>query len=383
VNKPRLRILRVVTRLNVGGPALHVCLLTARLDPNRFDSLLAAGSPGADEGDMLELRPELRSELGDRFVSIPGLGRDPKPASDLRALSHLRRLVREFKPHIVHTHMAKAGTLGRLVAWTKRVPVRVHTFHGTVFEGHFNPWVGRLISSWERQLARITDPIVAVSPAVASDLQRRGIPSAKVRVVPLGLDLARFRGVPALRSPVPHTVCLIARLVTVKDVPLFFEATAFARQHLPDLQAIVVGDGPLRNDLERAAPSWASVLGNRADLPEIIESCGAIVLTSRSEGSPVALIEALAAGRPVVSVPVGGVVDILTNRPGAVLASDRSAASIAEGIVRGLTDRSYAVRAEEGRSAVIAEFGADRLVGDIESLYEELWDRHLQRVSAG
>ncbi|HUP71170.1 MAG TPA: glycosyltransferase [Acidimicrobiales bacterium] len=374
---PRLRVLRVIARLNVGGPALHVSLLTSRLDPARFESLLAAGTPGEREGDLLALRPDIAATLGGRLVPIPGLGRDVRPTSDARALWALWRLVGEFRPHVLHTHTAKAGTLARLVGVARSVPIMVHTFHGTVFGGHFRPSVARSIVLAERALGRVSDQVLAVSPAVAADLARCRVAPGRVRVVALGLDLAPFAAVPALArsaSP-PPVVSLVARLVPVKDIELFLDAARIARGRLPTLEVRVVGDGPLRQQLERCAPPWVSFLGNRADMPDILSTTGVVALSSRSEGSPVALIEALAAARPVAAVPVGGVVDLLAHRPGAILVPERSAQALAEGIVHALTDGSFAAAAAAGRAGVVEEFGADRLVAEIERLYQQLWEQ--------
>jgi glycosyltransferase involved in cell wall biosynthesis len=381
VSSERLRVLRIVTRLNVGGPSLHVCLLTGRLDPDRFESRLAAGVPNPEEGNMLELRPDLAEEVGDRLIKVPGLGRDPRVGKDTRALYHLHGLIGEFRPHIVHTHMAKAGTLGRLAAAARRVPLILHTFHGTVFQGHFHPVVGRAIARWERIVGAITHRVLAVSPSVATDLRGRGIGRDRVEVIPLGLDLEPFLRVSAIAGPPPRVATLVARLAPVKDVPLFLQAVELVRTGIPDLEVRIVGDGPLRERLARSAPPWVSFLGNRGDLPEILETTGAVALTSHSEGSPVALIEALAAGRPVVSTPVGGAVDILRERPGALLSKDRSPSAIADALHRALTDPAISSGAEETREEVANEFGVTRLVRDISSLYEEMW-RHVHEVAS-
>lgn len=372
----RLRVLRIVTRLNVGGPAQHTVLLTTGLDEHRFESLLIAGGAAASEGDMLDLRPELESSLGGRFVRIPHLRRSIGPLNDLIALRQLWRLVGEFRPHVVHTHLAKAGTLGRLVAWARGVPVVVHTFHGTTFAGHFPRPVGAAVATWERLLGRITHQVIAVSDAVAGDLQYRRIAPQNVRVVPLGLDLSRFAAVSPLPDPPPRVVTLVARLVAVKDVPLFIDAVARARRELPDLEARIVGDGPLRRRLESSSPRWISWLGLQANLIDVLKGTGVVALTSRSEGSPVALIEALAAARPVVAVPVGGVVDVLRDRPGAILIEDRSGEAIAAAIRRALTDGVLAGAAAEGRARLLDEFSAERLTERMETLYLELWERH-------
>ncbi len=367
-----LRVLRVVTRLNVGGPALHIVTLTARSDPERFESLLAVGEPDRNEGDMLELRPDLKEAVGERLLRVRELRRRPTPLSDLMAVRDLRRLIRRVRPDVVETHMAKAGTLGRIAAFLERVPVVIHTFHGTSFRGHFRAPLGGLMATWERLLATRTNAIVAVSPAVQRDLQARRIGRDRIHVVPLGLDLSPFLAVPSLREESPPVVTLVARLAPVKDVPLFLEAVGLVRESVPDVEAWVVGDGPLRERLGAASPPWTSWLGNRADLPELFGASGAVALTSRSEGLPVALIEALAAGRPVVGVPVGGVVDLLSGRPGAMLTADRSARSVANALLRALGDRDLRDEAERGRRAVADEHSIERLLATMEPLYEQL-----------
>lgn len=321
---------------------------------------------------MFDLRPDLAAEVGERLVTIPGLGRDPGHG-DLRAIAALHRLIREFRPHVLHTHTAKAGALGRVLARANRVPVVVHTFHGTVFSGHFRPAVGTALVAAERALAGLADAVLAVSPAVADDLRARGIARRSLRVLPLGLDLAPYLDVAPLRHDAPPVVTLVARLVAVKDVPLFLQAAALVREHVPDVEVRIAGDGPLRASLEAGAPRWARFLGFESDVASLLATTSVVALSSRSEGSPVALIEALAAGRPVASVGVGGVRDVLGGRPGAVLAETRTPGGLATAIVEALTDVRHAEAAEAGRGDVAAAYGIERLVADIEALYDELW----------
>jgi glycosyltransferase involved in cell wall biosynthesis len=321
---------------------------------------------------MLDLRPDLAEGIEDRIIYVQGLGRDPHPAADLRAFRRLATLIEEFEPHIVHTHMAKAGTLGRVAAAMKKVPVRVHTFHGTVFEGHFTLAVGSMLKVWERLIGRGTTAVIPVSPTVGAQLIEAGFSRDRIRMVPLGLDLERFRDVAPVSQSKPMIVSLVARLVPVKDIDLFIAAMRLVRERDASVTARVIGDGPERQRIEGLAPAWLDVMGNQADLPHLLEETRVVALSSRSEGSPVALIEAMAAGRPVASVPVGGVIDILKDRPGAVLATDRSPRALADAILHALTDTSVAEGAATGRSAIVDEFGIARLVEDLAALYEEL-----------
>ena len=321
---------------------------------------------------MFDLRPDLAAEVGDRLITIPGLGRDPGHG-DIQAVVELHRLIRSFRPHIVHTHTAKAGALGRVLGRLNRVPVVVHTFHGTVFSGHFHPAVGKSLEVAERALASLADAVLAVSPAVADDLRTRGIGRRSVRVLPLGLDLAPLLDVEPLHHDAPPVVTLLARLVPVKDVPLFLQAAALVRDRIPNVDIRIAGDGPLRTELEAAAPLWARFLGFESDVANLLSTTSVVALSSRSEGSPVALIEALAAGRPVAAVPVGGVRDVLGGRPGAVIAEIRTPEGLAAAIVDVLSDVRHAKAAETGRLDVGSAYGVDRLVADVEALYEELW----------
>jgi glycosyltransferase involved in cell wall biosynthesis len=372
-----LRVLRVITRMNVGGPSLHVAILTTRIGPS-FDTRLVAGVPSREEGDMLELRPDLAESLDGRIRILEELRRDPKPSDDIRTLRALNGIMREYRPHIVHTHLAKAGTLGRLAAIVNRVPLRIHTYHGTVFQGHFSGAAARGISLWEKTLSRRTDCLIAVSDAVADDLRRRGFPRDRIRTIRLGLDLERFLSVEPLTESRPRLL-VVARLAPVKDIPLFLAAFERLRARLPEVSADIVGDGDARDELARGAPPGVSFLGNQADLPRLMERAGAVVLTSRSEGSPVALIEALSAARPVVAPAVGGIPDVLGGRGGAVMVDGRDPASFASAFERALTDRSLWREAAAGRDRVVADYGAGRLVEEMEDLYTELWERRARR----
>ena len=320
------------------------------------------------------------AQLGLEPVFLPGLQREISPIHDAGSVRRLVRLIREFRPHVVHTHTAKAGTLGRLAALVRHVPVTVHTFHGTVFEGTFPPPFGTVIASFESLLSRYTTKVLTLSPALVEDLERRRIGRGKIGVVPLGLELDRFLDVPAIDALPPHVVTLVARLATVKNIPLFLDAVKLVKARVPDLEVRLAGDGPLRPRLEAEAPPWVTFLGHTADLPGLLRETGVVALSSRSEGTPVAFMEALTAARPVVAVPAaGGVVDILRDRPGAIVTAAATPSALAEGIIEALEDPSYANGAVSGRHKLIDEFGVDRLLSDVEQLYEELWSEYRRR----
>ncbi len=378
----RIRVLRIIARLNVGGPALHTVLLTERLDPARYASRLAVGVPDAAEGDYLALRGLALEQL----VRIPSLRRDLDARNDARALASLLRLMRAERPHVVHTHTAKAGTLGRLAAILARVPVRVHTFHGHVFEGgYFSPAKTRAFLAVERVLARRTQRILTVSENVRAELLALGIGRPEqVTVVPLGLDLdplaraAEHRG--ALRRELgiddaTPLVGIVARLVPVKAHEVFLAAAARVAAAAPDCRFVVIGDGERRAELQAIAArdglaERCRFLGWRADLDRVHADLDVCVLTSRNEGSPVALIEAMAAGVAVVSTAVGGVPDLIEDGTHGLLAPVDDAAAIAAATLALLRDpHRRRTLGAAGRERALARHGAARLVADVDRLY--------------
>ena len=186
-----VRVVRVFSRLNIGGPSVHVILLSAGLRSMGYDTRLVIGSESAREGNMLPLA----AEKGVACESLPGLGREIAPLSDARALVGLYRMFCAWRPAIVHTHTAKAGVLGRLAARAARVPTVVHTYHGHVLRGYFSPAKTAVFRQLERRLARLADALVAVSAAVRDDLVAFGVaPAEKIRVIPLGLELQHLQG---------------------------------------------------------------------------------------------------------------------------------------------------------------------------------------------
>jgi glycosyltransferase involved in cell wall biosynthesis len=380
----RIRVLRVISRLNVGGPALHTTLLTRRLDPGRYDTRLVTGRVAPDEGSYLDLY-----QLPPARVSrLPALGREVRLSRDVVALRQLVRLMARARPHIVHTHTAKAGALGRVAALLTRVPVIVHTFHGHVFQGYFGPAWTRVLLAVERALARRTDCLIAVSPAVRRELLALGIGSPeRFRVVPLGLDLDVFARADALRGalraelgipPEAPLVGIVARLVPIKAHEVFLRAAALVGARLPEARFLLVGDGEGRPALERlaAGPGLADrvrFLGWRRDLDRIYADLDVVVLTSRNEGSPVALIEAMAAGRAVVATGVGGVRDFVADGVTGCVVRPGDAEAVAAGIADLLehAERRQTL-GKAGREHVLPRFGVERLLADIDRLYTEL-----------
>ena len=371
----RPAILRLITRLNVGGPARHALLLSRELAAD-YDTTLAAGTPTESEGEMTDPAVPI--------IRVP-LVRPISPGHDPRALASVRHLLVTRRPVLVHTHMAKAGTVGRLAALTVRPrPKVVHTFHGHVLEGYFGSRSQRAFIEVERQLARRSDALVAVSPEIRDQLLDLGIGRpAQFTVISVGLDLAEFLAVDrprgtlrarlGLSADVP-LVGAVGRLVPIKDN----ETLLAAVQALAGVHVALVGDGELRGSLESRARELGMadrvhVTGWWDDLAGAYSDLDVVALTSRNEGTPLALIEAGAAGRPVVSTDVGGVRSVVADGVSGILAPPGDVAAVSRALARLLAEPDTRRRmGEAGRHRVQERFGHQRLLADIRALYGQV-----------
>ena len=383
----RLKVLRVIARLNVGGPARQVALLSTGLQRNGYDTTVVYGDVEPSEGSFEHLLdPSVRS------LKLPDLGRRVRPLSDVRAFAQLVRAVFRERPDVIHTHTAKAGALGRAAAGLynatrgrARRAVVVHTFHGHVLEGYFRPAANVAIRTAERALGTLTDRIVAVAPGQRDDLVGRYhiAPASKVDVVRLGLDLSRLLTVddasPDLRrelliDPTALVVGYVGRLVPIKSVDTLLRA--FARLSFdPSPRLVIVGEGPERAALESLAADLGIAArvrfaGWRQDLEAVYRTFDITVVSSRNEGTPVALIEAMAAGRAVVAANVGGVPDVVTDESVGLLVEPGSVAALS-GALEAL-GRDPAARRRLGaaaRRSVAERYSVDRLIADLDHLY--------------
>jgi glycosyltransferase involved in cell wall biosynthesis len=382
--KGRTRVMRVIARLNIGGPAIHTILLTAGLDAARFESTLVTGVEAACEGNMLDLA----AQKGVQPLVIPELGREINPLKDWVTLLKLYRLFRDRRPHIVHTHTAKAGTVGRMAARLAGVPVVVHTFHGHVFHDYFGSLQTRVFIGIERLLASLSDRIVAVSDGQRRELAEYGVASLdKIAVVPLGFELDALLNCEPLRGQlrrelgIPDGMALVgivARLTAIKNHRLFLDAARLIVEAGQEAMFLIVGDGELRADLEAYVAELKLAervifTGWRRDLPRIYADLDVVALSSLNEGTPVSLIEAMAAAKPVVATRVGGVSDVILDKESGYLVQSNDA----EGLARGILDLLRAPdRAREmglaGRVAVHPKYASETMLANIERLYLEL-----------
>jgi glycosyltransferase involved in cell wall biosynthesis len=384
---PRPRILRVIARLNVGGPAIQAIALSRLLDDRGFETRLIRGQEGPREGSM----DALASEYGVKPISLPTLKR-AIGLGDVAALVFLVRQIRAWRPQILHTHTAKAGALGRtaaLLAGSRRPPVIVHTFHGHVLTGYFSSPVSLAFTWIERLLARFTTCLIAVSEEVRADLIRLGVaPPDRIVVIPLGFDFTRFdvsdeerrtrreafRRSLAIPADAP-LVTLVGRLERVKRVDRFLRIANLVEGPACFL---VVGDGALREELQQS-PEAASLgdrlfwAGMRDDMPDVYFASDVLAVTSDNEGTAVTAIEAHAAGLPVVTTRVGGMASVVVEGESGVLSAPEDEAGLAKAVTRLVLDESESRRlGAAGEVRVRQLFALDRLVSDVDALYRRL-----------
>ena len=400
----RIRILRFIARLNVGGPSIHVYLLTTGLDSKRFNSTLVTGKISPREGDM----GYLFQSAVEQPVIIEDLQREISLLMDTKAFLQILRLLRRERPDIIHTHTAKAGTSARLAAIIYNHIFHgnahtVHTFHGHVFEGYFSQTKSSMFIWIERILGRSTDVIVAISKSQKIDLAHRfSIASEeKISVIPLGFNLDPFlkssRKKGLFRKSINETgtllVGIVGRLVPIKNHTLFLNvASIFLKENVNiDVKFIVVGDGELREALEAhvenlGLKNHVTFCGWRRDLPEVYADLDVLALTSENEGTPVSIIEAMASGTPVISTDAGGVLDLLgpAEKPltaggftvckRGVLCRKNDEAGFAQGLKHLITmdKKRLEKMTADAKFFAMNTFSSKRLIHDMESLYLEI-----------
>ncbi|MBS1581173.1 MAG: glycosyltransferase [Bacteroidetes bacterium] len=407
------RVLRIINRFNLGGPTHNAAYLT-RFLPGEFETLLVGGQQEASE----EGSGHILDALGVKPLILPEMQREVAPWRDRTAYRRIKRLIKEFKPDIVHTHAAKAGAVGRLAASELGVKAIVHTFHGHVFHSYFGHLRTTVYKNVERFLARRSSRIVAISDKQKDELvaEHRICPEDKVTVIPLGFDLARFQEDQAAKRALFRRVYgldedeiaigIVGRLVPVKNHDLFLRGLKHLHERTGrKVRAFIVGDGEERDRLQQYSAELGMSLAQgpyfnghgfghgvngkplveRADVTftswikeiDIVHAgLDAVALTSFNEGTPVSLIEAQAANRPVVSTNVGGIENVVVEGSTALLSPTDDARAFGENLLRVVEDDALRARmACAGWDHVRQRYHYTRLVQDTAALYRQLLDR--------
>jgi glycosyltransferase involved in cell wall biosynthesis len=386
------RVLRIINRLNLGGPTHNAAYLSKFLGSG-FETMLISG--------MKELTEESSEFIVENLdlhpLYIPEMHRSLHPFNDYKAYHTLKKIIQKYKPDIVHTHASKAGAIGRLAAWNCSVPVIIHTFHGHVFHSYFNRSTTDLFVGIERYLANRTTKIIALSALQKNELCNiyKIAPSEKFQIIPLGLDLLKFQTNQELKREKFRNdynidddeiaIGIIGRLVAIKNHALFLKAIKTASEKTKKrIRAYIIGDGEERVQVEETARSLGLQFNN-SNVKEKniitftgwikeIDKCYAgmdiIALTSDNEGTPVSLIEAQAAGRAILTTDVGGVLDIVIENETALIVDKNNAIMFAEMLFKVIDNDDLRFHlSQKGPEFALSRFSYQRLCKDMAGLY--------------
>src|SRR5690554_433067 len=384
----KIKVVRIINRFNIGGPTFNATFLTKFLG-DEFETTLIGGVPDEGEKDSLHIL----EEYGIEAIVIPDIQRNLSLSNDLKAYKKIKRILQEIQPDIVHTHASKAGFLGRAAAISLKIPVIVHTFHGHVFHSYFGTIKTQLFKQIERYLAKRSTGIIAISDLQKNELAEihKIAPKTKVQVIPLGFDLEKFthdkeRNRKEVRARYnlkenEIAIAIIGRLAPVKDHDYFLNVIrGLLKKTQTPIRVFIVGDGSEKTIIQQKAalinaeyPDTILMTSWILDIASFDQGMDIICLTSKNEGTPVSIIEAQAAGLPVVSTDVGGVRDILEDgKAGFVIKRENIETYIDK--LRLLVEdkslrKSFSIFGEQN---VMDKYSYHRLVKDMSSYYKSL-----------
>ncbi|PKR79649.1 hypothetical protein CW751_13850 [Brumimicrobium salinarum] len=384
----KIKVVRIINRFNIGGPTFNATFLTKFLGDD-FETTLIGGVPDEGEKDS----HHILHQYGIEPIIIPEIQRSLDPKTDFKAYKKIKQILKEIQPDIVHTHASKAGFLGRAAAISLNIPVVVHTFHGHVFHSYFGKAKTQLFKSIERYLARKTSGIIAISELQKQELceVHRIAPKSKTKVIPLGFDLEKFTQNKVQKRKETRAqynlkddeiaIAIIGRLAPVKDHDYFLDVISEVLKQTPaKLKVFIVGDGSEKEHIQKRVeeinehyPEAVIMTSWILDIATFNQGMDIICLTSKNEGTPVSIIEAQAAGLPVISTDVGGVRDILEDgKAGFVIKRENFETYIKK--LRLLIE-NQALREKFstlGAQSTINKFSYHQLVKNMKSYYKSL-----------
>ena len=379
-NAPKVRVLRIIARMNVGGPAVQVSGLMRGFNQEAFEQELLTGFCAADEADYLE---KVATDV--KSIRIDGLGRSIKPRADLTALFAIIKEIRRFKPDVIHTHTAKAGVVGRIASiLSGQKSIRVHTFHGHLLHGYFGTVKTKLVVLIEKLLALFTDQLLAVGKQVQDDLIEAGIGnSKKFAVMPPGLQLANIPTKLYARLELglePNEIycAFIGRITQIKRPDRFLDVASKAQIDNVKVHFIVAGAGEKLEYCQDRVNSEnlpVTFLGWREDIEVVLAAADFVILTSDNEGTPLSLIQAGMVGIPVVATNVGSTNEIVVDGQTGFL-TDLSLDQLCEAVAKLASDSDLRAKmGAAGKEYTLARYGVERLVKDHQDLYLRLLNR--------
>ncbi len=392
------RVIRILNRFNLGGPTYNAALLTKYMAPE-FETLLIGGV-----NDKTEKNSEfIVKSLGLKPFIIPEMKRAISPVNDIIAYTKLKAIIRKFKPDIVHTHASKAGALGRRAALSLKVPVIIHTFHGHVFDAYFSSAKTSIYKQIERSLAEKTTKIIAISENQKNDLVNKFhiCPEEKVEIIPLGFDLSKFQeNMPQKRELFRKNfnidsdeiaIGIVGRIVPIKNHKLFIKAVKYVAENSDKkVRAFIVGDGESRSETEEYAKSLGinytdarktkekallAFTSWQKDVDFTMAGMDIIALTSLNEGTPVSLIEAQAAGKPIVSTNVGGIENVIIPDKTALLSDIKDESGFLKNLLSVVKNSELRLSmSQKGWDIVKDRYHYLQLVKNMKNLYYKLLD---------
>jgi glycosyltransferase involved in cell wall biosynthesis len=375
--KQPVRVVQIIARMNVGGPAVIVADLMRSLDKGSIEQTLITGYCDSNEADYLET---VATDI--KATRIAGLGRSVSLGADVRAFFALAGMLRELRPDIVHTHTAKAGVLGRLASMLAgRKVIRVHTFHGHLLHGYFSGWKVRLVIAIEKFLAKRTDVLIAVGNKVKDDLLEVGIGKTNQYKVfypglkePGSFTKAKVRAGFGMEDGLSY-VAFVGRLTQIKRPDRLLDVAAELKSRGLKAKIIVAGEGELfASSKERAVKENLPIefLGWRKDITELFAASDIALLTSDNEGIPLTLIQAAQAGLPIVATEVGSISDIVIHEGNGYL-TDTSPAALADALEKLIIDPVLRqIMGEAGRDRSHRYFSLAKMSADHTELYQHL-----------
>lgn len=391
------KILRILNRFNLGGPTYNATYLTKYLDDD-YETLLIGGEKDESEASSLYI-PE---NLGLKPIVIKEMKRSIHPLNDYRSYKRIKKIIQEFQPDIVHTHASKAGAIGRLAAINCNVKIIVHTFHGHVFHSYFNPLKSKMYKGIERYLAKRSQAIVAISDVQKHELchDHNIASSEKIKVIPLGFDLNKFaQGQDEKRAHFRSqyhleestiAIGIIGRLVPIKNHEMFIASAAQLKQNTQQpIQFFIIGDGEERENIEQLCERFQLTYDNKGNnqvdvvftswiksVDWALAGLDIICLTSLNEGTPVSLIEAQAAGKPIVSTNVGGIENVVLKDKSALLCAVNDINAFVGHLTRLVNDKTlYSNMSSVANDFVMKRFHYTTLTNNMERLYTSLLDK--------
>lgn len=401
-----LKVLRILNRFNLGGPTYNAVYLTKYMQPD-FETLLIGGINQSEEKNS----EYIAKQLGVNPVIISCMHRKISIYEDYKAYNQIKNIIRDFQPHIVHTHASKAGAIGRIAASNLDVPIVVHTFHGHVFDYYFNAVKSELVKKFERQLAKRSTGIIAISEKQKDDLVNKYLicESDKVKVIPLGFDLSQFKeNMEDKRMEFRNkyniadneiAIGIIGRLTPIKNHEMFLESLQqLLNKTSKKIKAFIVGDGEMRDFLENKAAklelTYASVNNSPPpgnvnvvftswikEMDKVNAGMDIIALTSLNEGTPVSLIEAQVANKPIVTTNVGGIENVVLPHKTALISSNEID-DFTEKLYRLIENKELRESlSENGRKHVEQKYHYKRLVNDMADYYHELLDKYKYNIT--